>query len=138
MSRSWRVHTSCWRSSTIRMSSRLSMSSMTMAESRLVLRREVEQVCDKDEPEESEAGERKNGCIEFVPDCPALTEPGVDCVIKDHHSTHRAQNADEVSEVNPFVQAIIECGDVRQPVYHDRRNAGDEENVERDDDFDSE
>src|SRR5450759_373829 len=100
MSRSWTLQISFWRSSTIRMSSRLSMSSMTIPCPGSVFRSEAEQVSDKDEPEESEAGQRKNGCIEFVPDCPALTEPGVDCVIKNHHSTHRAQNADELSEVN--------------------------------------
>src|SRR5450759_3129086 len=122
MSRSWRIHTSFWRSSTIRMSSMLSMASMTIEGPFSVFRSEVEQVPDEDEPEESEAGERKKGCIEFVPDCPVLTEPGIDCVIKDHHCAHGTQNTYELSEVNPFIQAIIESGDVRKPVDHDPRN----------------
>src|SRR5579872_2930752 len=125
MSRSWRIQTFFWRSSTVRMSSMLSMSSMTIAGPFSVLRGEVEQVSDEDEPEESEAGERKKGCIEFVPDCPVFTAPGIDCVINDHHGPHGTENTDDLSEVNPFIQAVVESRDVRQNIEHDPGNTGD-------------
>src|SRR5436190_19321225 len=135
MSRSLTLQTSFWRSSTIRISSRLSMSSMTIPASGSVPRREAEKVSDKDEPEESEARERKNCCIELVPDRPSRIDPGFDCVIKDHHSAYRAQNANELREVNPFVQVVIEGRDVRKAGDHDSHKADDEENVERNDEL---
>src|SRR6476660_4203685 len=112
------------------MSSMLSMSSMTIAAPLSVFRREVEQVSDDGEPEESETGEREKGRIEFVPDCPVLTEPGIDRVIEDHQSAHRAQNTDELSEVNPFIEAGVERGNVRKPVHDDARNTSHAQNVE--------